>query len=92
MEFTLSNEDVENPKPHPDIYLKACRQFGLEPLEVLVVEDNINGQRACLEAGCRLCIVRDPSEVTIERVLGSIRDHQHICDFVPSPGRHATTG
>jgi HAD superfamily hydrolase (TIGR01509 family) len=88
MEFTLSNEDVENPKPHPDIYLEACRRMELEPREVLVVEDNINGQRACLEAGCRLCAVKNPTEVTIERVLGSIRDHEAVCDFVPAPGRH----
>jgi len=88
MEFTLSNEDIENPKPHPDIYLEACRRLSLEPNEVLVVEDNINGQRACLEAGCRLCIVKNTTEVTIERVLGSIRDHESVGDFVPSPGRH----
>lgn len=92
MEFTLSNEDVANPKPHPDIYLETCRRLLLEPRQVLVVEDNPNGQRACLEAGCRLCIVRDPSEVTIERVLGSIRDHESVCGFVPPPGRHGKQG
>jgi len=88
MEFTLSNEDVDNPKPHPDIYLEACRRLELEPAEVLVVEDNINGQRACLEAGCRLCAVKNPEEVTIERILGAIRDHEAVRDFVPTPGRH----
>jgi HAD superfamily hydrolase (TIGR01509 family) len=88
MEFTLSNEDVGNPKPHPDIYLEACRRFSLQPREVLVVEDNINGQRACLEAGCRLCAVNNPAEVTIERILCSIRDHEAVGDFVPAPGRH----
>lgn len=88
MEFTLSNEDVENPKPHPDIYLEACRRLGLEPREVLVVEDNINGQRSCLEAGCRLCAVKNPAEVTIERVLSAIRDHEKVQGYSVGPGRH----
>lgn len=75
-QFTLSNEDVKNAKPHPEIYLKACENLKLPPHEVLVVEDNVNGQRAALEAGCRLCVVRNPADVTLTRILDSISQHE----------------
>lgn len=83
--FMLSNEDVKNPKPHPEIYTKACELLGLQPYEVLVVEDNVNGQRAALEAGCRLCVVRDPQDVTASRILEAIAEHEALGYLLPTP-------
>jgi beta-phosphoglucomutase len=72
--FWISNQDVSNPKPHPEIYLKACTRLALEPYEVLVVEDSPHGVRAALEAGCRLCQVAGPHEVTLERIQECINE------------------
>lgn len=83
-EFTLSNQDVANAKPHPEIYTKACEKLGLKPWEVLVLEDNVNGQRAALEAGCRLCVVRDPNDVTLARILEAIVQHEDLGYLVPT--------
>lgn len=74
-EFTLSNEDVQNAKPHPEIYLKAAEKFGIRPWEMLVVEDSPHGQRACLEAGGRLCAVKDTHDVTLDKIISSIDEH-----------------
>jgi HAD superfamily hydrolase (TIGR01509 family) len=84
-EFTLSNEDVASPKPHPEMYSLACQKLGLNPWEVLVVEDSPHGQRACLEAGCRLCVVDNPEDVTLERLLGAIKEHEALGYLVPAP-------
>ena len=42
----LSADDVSNPKPNSEIYDKAILNLGLDPTEVLIVEDNENGIKA----------------------------------------------
>jgi HAD superfamily hydrolase (TIGR01509 family) len=84
-DVTLSNQDVRNPKPHPEIYLKACEVMGIQPWEALVVEDSPHGQRAAIEAGTRLCAVSDPADVTAERILRSIAEHENLGYLLPPP-------
>jgi HAD superfamily hydrolase (TIGR01509 family) len=50
-EFILAAEDVDQGKPHPEIYLKAAARLGVAPNEVLVLEDSENGCRAAAAAG-----------------------------------------
>jgi HAD superfamily hydrolase (TIGR01509 family) len=68
LDTLVTNEDVQNPKPDPEIYLKACRNLGLMPNEVLVIEDNHHGIAAAKAAGCHVLEVRDPTEVHILNV------------------------
>ncbi|MEK6969508.1 MAG: HAD-IA family hydrolase [Nanoarchaeota archaeon] len=49
-EFILSEEDVENNKPSPDIYLKAIKKLGALPEEAIVIEDSLNGIKAAKSA------------------------------------------
>ena len=44
-------EDVEHPKPAPDIYLAACRALGVEPARSAALEDSPPGVRSATEAG-----------------------------------------
>ncbi|WP_299630279.1 HAD family hydrolase [uncultured Roseobacter sp.] len=41
-----SREDVANPKPAPDVYLKAAQEAGVAPDRCVVVEDSASGARA----------------------------------------------
>ena len=50
-EFVLTCDDIELGKPHPEIYLLAARRFGVEPAQLLVLEDSANGCRAAVAAG-----------------------------------------
>jgi len=50
-QFVLTPSDVTRGKPHPDIYLKAASRFGIEPFEMLVLEDSVHGSRAGVAAG-----------------------------------------
>jgi len=49
--FIFSAEQVENPKPSPDVYLFALEKLGLSPHETLVVEDSVTGILAAKAAG-----------------------------------------
>lgn len=44
-------EHVSRGKPHPDIYLHAARELGVEPGKVLVLEDTVPGVAAARAAG-----------------------------------------
>ena len=50
-----SAQDLENPKPAPDVYLHAAAQLGVAPEACIVVEDSASGARAGVAAGMR-CI------------------------------------
>ncbi len=49
--FTLTSEDVRQGKPHPEVYLLACRRIGHAPGQVMVLEDSEIGSRAAVAAG-----------------------------------------
>ena len=68
LEFFLSNQDVTKAKPDPEIYLKAIQKLGLEPCEVMVVEDNHNGIQAATAAGAHVMKVETVYDVNYENI------------------------
>ncbi|MGI9515859.1 MAG: HAD family hydrolase [Pirellulaceae bacterium] len=50
-DFVLTAEDVEQGKPHPDIYIESARRHGIETANLLVLEDSLTGSRAAAAAG-----------------------------------------
>lgn len=48
--MTLAAEDVTHGKPHPEIYLTAAQRLGVEPHEMLVLEDSHAGTSAAVSA------------------------------------------
>lgn len=67
-EFFLSNEDVEKPKPDPEIYIKAIKRLGINPKECVVLEDNKNGIKAARESGVHVFEVGSVSDVSYDRI------------------------
>ena len=51
---SLTSEDFEYSKPHPDCYLKAAARFGAQPEECVVFEDSFNGLKSGRAAGMRV--------------------------------------
>jgi HAD superfamily hydrolase (TIGR01509 family) len=47
----VSANDVEHPKPAPDIYLEACRLLGASPAESVALEDSPIGVASAAAAG-----------------------------------------
>lgn len=47
----ISGMVVKNPKPAPDIFLKACKELNVLPSEAIVIEDSFNGVTAAKNAG-----------------------------------------
>ena len=60
LDLVLTREDVQNPKPDPEVYLLAAKRFELPPEELLVVEDSANGVRAAVAAGTNVIAFATP--------------------------------
>lgn len=87
VDFFLSNQDVTEPKPHPEIYHKAFERLGVRPEETVVVEDSDVGKKAALDAGGILCSVAGPSEVNYYRVLSTILEADRVNVVIPAAGQ-----
>lgn len=68
IDFFVSNQDVSRPKPNPEMYLECMRRTGIGPLETLIVEDSPVGQEAARASGATVCPVRDPDDVSLEKI------------------------
>jgi len=55
-EYIAGIDEVNNPKPAPDIYLLAVKRLGLNPNECVAIEDTSSGMTAAKDAGL-YCIV-----------------------------------
>ena len=47
-------------KPHPDIFIKAANEIGLEPSQCIVLEDALKGLLAAKGAGAPCIIIKNP--------------------------------
>jgi HAD superfamily hydrolase (TIGR01509 family) len=72
MDFCLSNQDVKNGKPDPEIYIKAIARLGLASKECLILEDNENGIKAAVGSGAHLMVVKDVQELTLGNIIAQI--------------------
>lgn len=74
MDLILSNEDVKNSKPHPEIYWKALSMMSMLPEETLIVEDSPYGLLAASRSKSYILRVKKPSEVTYTNISKKINE------------------
>jgi HAD superfamily hydrolase (TIGR01509 family) len=70
----LSNEDVKNSKPHPEIYWKAISSFGCLPEETLIVEDSPYGLLSASRSKSHILRVKETSEVNYDNIDKKIKE------------------
>lgn len=68
----ISNEDVKNSKPHPQMYWDAMSKLGINPEEVLIVEDSPTGLLAAHRSGARYIRVDNPYDVTRKKIFANL--------------------
>lgn len=82
-EVVVDGQQVVNPKPYPDVYLRAAELLGVAPDHCVVLEDSHGGVAAGLAAGMRVIgitttykdlpgaslLVRDFADPVLERWL-----------------------
>jgi len=72
----MSNQDVKNSKPHPEMYWKAMSVLGVLPEETLIVEDSPPGLLAAQRSRANYVRVDDPYDVTREKIFANLKGEQ----------------
>lgn len=68
VDYIFSNEDVKSPKPSPEMYLRCMIAAEATPSKTLIFEDSQVGRQAALASGAILCPIRNPDDLTLEKV------------------------
>ncbi|RJS91920.1 HAD family hydrolase, partial [Candidatus Bathyarchaeota archaeon] len=90
-DFIVTADEVENPKPDPEIFLKCAEAMRCRPERCVVVEDSVFGLIAAKRAGMRCIAVPSgfysKSELEKEKpdlIVDSLREKDKILAYVLS--------
>jgi len=67
-DIILSNEDVSNPKPDPEMFIKAMDLLNIKPEECLILEDSEVGLKAAYKSGAYVMEVLNPYTLSSELI------------------------
>lgn len=56
-DLIITQDDVNNPKPNPECYLKAIEKYGYDKKECIIFEDSKTGIEAAKRAGIQYFVV-----------------------------------
>ena len=74
IDFMYSNQDVKNPKPNSEMYLRCMIKAEVNPNETLIIEDSHIGRKGAISSGGILCGVKDTKDVTYNKIKKYIND------------------
>jgi len=72
VDHSLSNEDVNFPKPNPEIYINCMADLKVVAEHTLIFEDSEIGREAAKSSGARLEPVDNRSSLTFDRIQKAI--------------------
>lgn len=78
MDLILSNEDVKNSKPHPEMYWKAMSMMECLPEETLIVEDSPHGLLAASRSRANVLRVDNPTDLTFDKIFVKLNNKMNI--------------
>lgn len=76
-DVTVAGDEVAEPKPAPDVYLRVAGLLGIEPRDCVVIEDSPTGVLAARAAAMRVVAVRrghfaDEVLMAADRIIDSL--------------------
>ncbi len=74
MDLIISNEDVKNSKPHPEMYWKAMSMMGCLPEETLIVEDSPHGLLAASRSRANVLRVDNPKDLVLSKIISKLEE------------------
>ena len=63
MILLLLQNDIQHPKPHPEVFFKCAELMNVDPKDCIVFEDGILGMQAAKTAGMMVVDVNDYFEM-----------------------------
>ena len=73
VDHIVSNEDVNFPKPHPEIYWKTISHFGFLVEDVVIFEDSIVGKLAAQDSKTKLIEIKNRKDLSLNKIDEAIK-------------------
>ena len=83
----VTGDQVQEGKPHPEIFLKAAKLIGVEPANCVVLEDSVVGVTAAYSAGMRPIMIPDmaqPDKATLSKFYARCEDLEQAAKVIES--------
>lgn len=77
-DLILGNDEIVNPKPHPEIYLTAFDRLGITPAEAIIVEDSPHGINSARASGATVYVVRGVEDVNLSLFEELLNNNEKI--------------
>jgi len=78
MDLILSNEDVKNSKPHPEMYWKTMSMLGYLPEQTLIVEDSPHGLLAASRSRANVLRVDNAKDLVLSKIISKLEQNQNM--------------
>ena len=72
IDFLYSNQDVNNPKPNAEIYMRCMIKAGVSPDQTVIIEDSHIGRKGAIRSGGVLCAVENPDDLSYNKIKKTI--------------------
>ena len=72
MDYIISNEDVDNSKPHPEMYWHAISKMKSLPEETLIIEDSPYGLLAASRSKSHILRVKNTKETNLKNIQNKL--------------------
>jgi hypothetical protein len=77
-DLILSNEDVKNSKPHPEIYWRAMSELSVLPEETLIVEDSPHGLLSAYRSKANILRIKNPKDLTFDKIIKMTYNNENL--------------
>ena len=72
VDYYVSNEDVQRPKPYPEMYWKCMTALNALPKNTVILEDSHIGREGALNSGGHLVPIKDSYDLSREKIRDAI--------------------
>lgn len=73
-DFVISNEDIKNSKPHPEVYWNAMSMANSLPEETLIIEDSPVGLLSAHRSNSHVLRVESSNDLNLEKIEAKIKE------------------
>ena len=63
VDYYISNQDVKNPKPDPEMFLRCMEELNFSAKDTIIIEDSPVGIQAAISSGATLITVTGPEDL-----------------------------
>ena len=74
LDVIVTNDDIKNPKPHPEIYWKAMSMMSCLPEETLIIEDSPQGLLSAHRSKATVLRVKNSKDLEYSKIFSKLHN------------------